>query len=237
VSYTAKVKNGCKNMMYSDDLSYFQVDVPKGFAHIYTCSTEGLVTANALPDLQQQEQQRVAQFTNPTDKNRYINAHAFLRQVLSRYIAVPPAEVSFEYTDLGQPVLSGAQAVVCFGLSYRNAQVIVGVSSHPIGVDIEQVSKTDIDSVAYNFFSKEECTALDAAINTNEKLILFFRIWTLKEAFIKGLGIGVGYDLQSFTVDPSAMPVQLHSTEIGWLLHEIEMPAGYVAAAAIKMDI
>ncbi len=59
-----------------------------------------------------------------------------------------------------------------------------------IGVDIEQIVRFDIRAVA-NSFSKGEFAYIFNAKKMTTRLERFYKIWTLKEAFLKAIGIGM----------------------------------------------
>ncbi len=66
---------------------------------------------------------------------------------------------------------------------------------NPLGIDIEEITKTSLFNECYDFlFHKEEQEYIESQINMSytEKTKLFYRIWTLKEAYLKALGTGLG---------------------------------------------
>jgi 4'-phosphopantetheinyl transferase len=70
--------------------------------------------------------------------------------------------------------------------------------SAPVGADIERVDAVD-DVTAWRIMSRQELFAFDKAQDKNN---FFYKIWTLKEAYIKYNGRGIGTDLHSLTVYP-----------------------------------
>ena len=66
-----------------------------------------------------------------------------------------------------------------------------------MGADIEKVRNVNL-RIAKRFFSKSECAALDAQEDSLKKRDLF-RIWTLKESFVKAVGTGMHTALNSFS--------------------------------------
>lgn len=77
----------------------------------------------------------------------------------------------------------------------------VSTSGH-VGIDVEAVGAHGADSgLARQFFSLDEIEALDAC-NPATREDRFFRIWTLKEAYIKARGLGFRLPLDSFAVIP-----------------------------------
>jgi len=67
--------------------------------------------------------------------------------------------------------------------------------------------------------------------DADDRQTLFFQIWTLKEAFIKYSGEGLGIPLSSFTVCPSDSGVITDTGCTFWLM---QPAAGYQAAVCSK---
>lgn len=67
-------------------------------------------------------------------------------------------------------------------LSHKHGySALAGGATKP-GVDLEQLRRRDIHAVAAHCFSAQECVALRQSADS---LLLFYQLWTLKEALIK----------------------------------------------------
>ena len=64
---------------------------------------------------------------------------------------------------------------------------------------MESISPIDL-SIASNFFSRKECSDLFNLPN-KEQRDYFFRLWVLKESFIKAEGKGLSIPLDSFSFE------------------------------------
>ena len=82
----------------------------------------------------------------------------------------------------------------------------------PIGVDVMDIRRPMSGSVTEFFrlmrkqFTPREWADIDAAgVSERDRLHKFFHYWTLKESYIKAVGIGLGMDLQriEFVSDPN----------------------------------
>lgn len=91
-----------------------------------------------------------------------------------------------------------------FNISHSNEYALLAVSLNEIGCDIEKVKDIDV-SIANKYFTKEENDFINNFVKENVEVKnafseSFFRIWTLKESFIKCLGKGLSIDLTSFSI-------------------------------------
>lgn len=85
-----------------------------------------------------------------------------------------------------------------FNISHSGSLVALVYDEKPIGIDIEKVVNRDI-SLANRFFTDEERKYIN---NSKDKLESFYKIWTLKESYVKALGKGLKKDLASFSIIP-----------------------------------
>lgn len=94
----------------------------------------------------------------------------------------------------GKPEMEG----IYFNLSHSHDIVICAVSDSPIGCDIERIKDAPL-RIAERYFSKNECEQLDA-LPCEEKSDLFYRLWTIKESYLKMTGEGLQVPLSRIEV-------------------------------------
>lgn len=102
--------------------------------------------------------------------------------------------LEYKYLNNGKPYLKNDE--IYFNISHSHDYVIVAVSDHDIGCDIEFNDEIDLN-VAKKFFSSNEYYDI---INNAKERNLFYRYWTLKESFVKATGMGLKLPLNSFTI-------------------------------------
>jgi 4'-phosphopantetheinyl transferase len=84
-----------------------------------------------------------------------------------------------------------------FNISHSGNIVIVGFSENSeVGVDIEEIAEIDVASMAH-YFHPDEIEYLKE--HANDK-VLFYTIWTKKEAFLKACGMGIVNGLHQISV-------------------------------------
>jgi 4'-phosphopantetheinyl transferase len=123
---------------------------------------------------------------------------------LSKYTGTPPGQLSFNYNAYGKPeVVERCNDVpLRFSLSRSEGLVVCAVTlNNDIGIDVEDTKQpVEAVDIAAHFFSeteKQSLLKLPEASVTRE----FFRYWTLKESYIKALGVGLSLSLDSFSFD------------------------------------
>lgn len=84
-----------------------------------------------------------------------------------------------------------------FNLSHSFNRAMCVISELPVGCDTEKIHCLNHD-IAGRFFHKDEISMLDRCNDVSERTDQFFRLWTLKESFIKCVGLGIKIPLNSF---------------------------------------
>ena len=126
---------------------------------------------------------------------RFLAARVLLRLQLGRTLNCNPATLNFVTSRGGKPRLS-CNSPVQFNLSH-SGDMIALVITHGVepGVDIECIHRRNrTSSIAMRFFSPSELDMLNVAENSTQT---FFTYWTLKEAYLKAKGSGLGQSLTS----------------------------------------
>lgn len=88
---------------------------------------------------------------------------------------------------------------IFFNLSHSENKVLCAISSDEIGCDIEKIKDIDL-MIAKRFFYDEEYALLQSKSSKQEQTELFYRLWTLKESFMKVTGLGFHLPLNQFCI-------------------------------------
>ena len=103
--------------------------------------------------------------------------------------------------DDGKPEAEG----ICFNLSHSGNVVICAASKDNVGCDIEKIGSAP-KRVAERFFCEDEIDWIESFAN-EDKNREFFRIWTMKESYLKMTGEGLRTALNSFRVFPDILKI------------------------------
>jgi 4'-phosphopantetheinyl transferase len=190
--------------------------------------------------LDDEERARSMRFFRPSDRRRFVLAHAALRLLLARCLEIPPKAVRYETGVHGKPRLGPGLPPLEFNMSHSGRLAMLAVTQDgSVGVDVEYVRDVpDALSIADMHFSTAEQEVL-RSLPQAELRDAFFRCWTRKEAVIKAFGEGLNLPLDSFDVslDPGATS-EINRSDGGrgdtarWSLRDVAAPPGYVAAGA-----
>ena len=107
-------------------------------------------------------------------------------------------EYTIKHSDEGKPYLTNNE--IHFSLSHSEETVMCAISETEIGADVEKVSDIDM-KIAKRFFHPAEYELMTKLHTDTEMRDLFFRLWTLKESFLKAVGLGLLLPLDSFQIE------------------------------------
>jgi 4'-phosphopantetheinyl transferase len=193
------------------------------------------------------EQARAARFVREEDRRRFQIGRAATRRILGRYLGVPPAQVGIDPDSRGKPQLDATSVPqdrhVHFNISHSGDWILVAFArAFPVGIDIESVraAGTTEDLIEY-LMSAGERRSLDT-LPKEQRPAAFLQCWTSKEAFLKGVGVGLTAALRSIEVaiDPDqpaqviAAPPELCPGD--WRLHRLEFAAPYAGMLAVATN-
>ncbi|MGW0792283.1 4'-phosphopantetheinyl transferase family protein [Streptomyces sp. NPDC002911] len=192
--------------------------------------------ALARDELDERERQRAEAFIRPSDGLLYAAAHVALRRLVGRYTATPPQDVRFLREPCpgcgeahGRPAVAPAPPPLHFSLSHSGGAALVAVAATPLGADIQKLPGTGTVDICSRSLHPDEQTELARAAGDEERRRLFGRIWTRKEAYLKGLGTGLS---RSPAEDYLGRDTGRHPR--GWTLLDVPCDTTHTAAAALR---
>jgi 4'-phosphopantetheinyl transferase len=223
---------------------------------LWLCPNDGLPPEVALllatHWLDAQEQKTASRFLFERDRRQYLLAHTLVRRALALEAGLAEAELVIWRSARGRPFLRPAAAggprggsQLDFNLSHAGGYSLLGiVRRHRIGVDVERLEDRDeraITTIVRTFAAPErEWVARAADGPARDRRAL--RVWTLKEAYSKarGLGLGLPFDAFAFTLDDErgvrAFTPPADDTARPWRFVELEPVPGVLVAVAVPAD-
>lgn len=167
-------------------------------------------------------QQKIAQLKQEKDKRRSLGAGLALDYALRRYgQGLRERDMEYVFGEWGKPSLRDYPEI-CFSLSHSGDYAMCSIGESPVGNDIECIRAGRL-KVAERFFTERERAFLYShpdlraeggkerkrekslardmqGRNDEETTQRMFRIWTMKESFLKATGVGMTLPLKDFSV-------------------------------------
>jgi 4'-phosphopantetheinyl transferase len=190
------------------------------------------------PMLDASEQARADRFHVAIDRDSYISAHALLRVTLSRMAGIASADLRFLTAKNGKPSLDPSQALpeLQFSLTHTRGLAACAVGrSHALGIDAEAWSVPAPIDLAARYFAPTEAL-LVAKQEPAGRPSTFYRLWTLKEAYLKAIGHGLAVPLESFafSLDPVTITNPPPGSAAAWYFAEFQPGPAHSLALAVQ---
>jgi 4'-phosphopantetheinyl transferase len=182
----------------------------------------------SIDTLSHDEQIRADRYKIPTARSRFIATRSALRLILAGYTGQSPTSLIFHDNDFGKPSLGDSP--IHFNLSHSADLALLVIANVPIGVDLEQIRPIDLKAIAPTVFTRPEREYLDT-LTGKDQIEAFFRLWTLKEAWMKARGEGFRL-AHRFSIDLTG-PRLFHPESPDWSLGELSLASPYVGAFAL----
>ncbi len=131
------------------------------------------------------------------DKTTFVKSligDVLIRTIIRNTIGIANNEINFVTNEFGKPFLKDYPDFH-FNLSHSGIWVVCAVDNQPVGIDVQIIKPIDIE-IAKRFFSEEEYLDILGKPDP-EREDYFYRLWTLKESYIKAIGKGLSYSLKN----------------------------------------
>ncbi len=175
------------------------------------------------------EKARADRYKFDTHRYRFIVARANLRLILSKYLNLPPQEIKFSYTPKGKPFLADYPHLQ-FNLSHSQDLAVYALTwNSAVGIDLEYQKDIDgLRSLSERFLSKAESQIIQTSSTPQHT---FYKIWTLKEAYLKGTGYGLGKLSEVSTIwgNGEIIGLTINNAPIDWMIYQF-YPNSYIGS-------
>ncbi|MCL2425611.1 MAG: 4'-phosphopantetheinyl transferase superfamily protein [Oscillospiraceae bacterium] len=205
--------------------------------HIYVAKIDSSLSDDIFNGLLQvisdENREKCQRFMFKKDALRTLYGELMFRHVLCQQYSFANDEIEILKGDEGKPYIKDSP--VHFNVSHAGDFVVCAFSEHEVGVDIEQVKDIDLD-LAKHYFCKREYEDLFAQ-NINNRLDYFYSLWTLKESYMKWLGLGMSIPLDSFCFDISCSGISVTDINRKTSPHFRQLPIeGYKLSICSMVD-
>ena len=187
--------------------------------------------------LNDEEKQKASTFLRPELQQKYINSRGMLRKVLASYLNINPQKISIKTSEHGKPFVEDE---LFFNLSHTGNKFALAISgSGEVGIDLEQYrDRKNLQGLVGKCFSEQEKNYWQG-LSEQQKIIMFYRFWVRKEAFVKAVGRGIALGLNQCAVNPknqsrfTGIPSGYGTIE-DWKIVEVTLDKAYACAVVIN---
>lgn len=185
-----------------------------------------------------EELARADRMSSPSLRAGFLTRRWMARAVLSRVTEAEIGRLVLERTcercgelHPASPLGSGAGGV-WWSASSSGGLAAVAVAERRVGLDLEQRrERPRWEQIARRYFSEDEWRAATGSPAR------FLEFWTLKEAYLKALGLGLPGGLRSLEctgLSPSAGEWSASAAYPGWRFRHLDPEPGFIAALAVE---
>ncbi|WP_408955078.1 4'-phosphopantetheinyl transferase family protein [Natroniella sp. ANB-PHB2] len=148
-----------------------------------------------LSYISKRRKKEVKKFLKKEDCYRSIMGEILIRKIACKKLKIKNRQIFFRKNSYGKPFLKDHNDFY-FNLSHSGEWVVCAINENEVGIDIQKIEAIDLNLVN-NFFSKREYESL---IKQEDRQSYFYKLWTLKESYIKAIGKGLSKPLDDFTI-------------------------------------
>lgn len=178
-------------------------------------------------------QEKIRSLRFEEDRLLSLGAGLLMDYGLSRY-GLQEREVLVDYKKNRKPYLP-QHPDIFYNLSHSGTIAAAAFGSRELGCDVERIRRADL-KVASRFFAAGEQQYLTRISCPEEQNTAFYRLWTLKESFIKATGDGVHMPLNDFCIhleEPDHICVSSGGQVLPYEFREYSLP-GYRMALCMQ---
>ncbi len=198
----------------------------------------------ALSQLNREELQRCHHVRSSRRKREFILCRAALRVIVCQRLECLNRDLSFGLSHYGKPfaLVDGVRTSISFNVSHSGLHGLIAVASTGrIGVDVEERrTRPDLAGTVQTIMSPLETRVLIGHPNSEVDYHLY-RVWTLKEALAKAVGLGFSLNLTRFSLPTAVLDGQRigelrlpHAPSVRWRLEDL---GNSLYAAALVLEL
>lgn len=167
---------------------------------INTASTQYLLNLLSV-----KEKEKVMKFYFDDDKKRSLLSVYLQKALVRHFLKIDSNSFVIERTAENKPYAKGEQDIGSWNYNVSHHGNYVCIASHPsliVGADLMDLNTKHSHPTAADFFKMFSDQLLPSELNEvikcpqeEDQFTMFFVLWSLKESFVKAIGLGLGYNL------------------------------------------
>jgi len=158
-----------------------------------------IIYLSLLDKIRKAKRKKIERFKFREDKLRCLSGEILLKYALEKYFNIEYNKEIITEDEFGKPYLRDKQ--ISFNISHSGSWAVVVCYVNDAGIDVERVVNPPYE-IMPDTFTKNEIKQIEDC-GLQEKADMFYKIWTLKESYIKMIGQGLSIPLDSFSINIS----------------------------------
>ena len=150
-------------------------------------------------NISETRQKKINAFRMRKDRNLSLGASVLLDCGLNKLFGLREKEMQYGFSGNGRPFLKNRPDIY-FSVSHSGTKAVAAFSDAEIGADIEKIKNADL-KIAKRFFDEKEYDYLNSITDSEKQTAEFYRLWTMKESYMKFTGLGMKLPLDSFCIE------------------------------------
>lgn len=222
----------------TDQIDAFSSTAPEAVARVWFAAPDPTHAATVAAWLSPDERTRRDAFRHEGALAQFLTGRWLLRGALATHLGQDPATLRIALSERGALQLPEHPGWYC-NLTHTHSLVAVTLARTPVGIDVEAAARdARIAALARRYFAPTEVAGLVAMPEPAQRE-RFFRLWTLKEAYIKARGQGMAIPLADFAFDldaptPTFTTTPALATPTPWRFASWRPTPSHLAAVALQ---
>jgi len=190
---------------------------------------------NYLPPERQNQLQK---FRFRDDYLRSLYGETILRTIIAEKVEISPKTITISRPEGKKPFLPNYPDIH-FSISHSGEWVVCAVSDTEIGIDIEKIGEKEVkSSLKSRVLTKNELGYLETLSN-KQKTTIFYQYWTIKEAYSKCIGLGLGIDFRKIEIAITGQEITLTDNGKKWdgMIRSLDFSKDYALALCTEKPI
>lgn len=151
--------------------------------------------------LSEAELLRYQSFRRASSAALFLASHALLRWSIAVVVGIPLPSVKLRYNTMGMIFLEGIGINTHVSLTHTNGLVACVLAPVCVGIDAENYSvpRDNFAGIAQRHFAQSELEDIQN-MGKDRSYMRFCQHWVLKEAYLKGRGVGISAGISHIAV-------------------------------------
>ena len=133
------------------------------------------------------------------EKDKFLSLGVdYLFRCALKDIGIEYSNAEIDFKSNNKPIIKNYDGIF-FNLSHSEEIAMCVISNNEVGCDVQKMSADFLD-IADRFFCQSEIDLITCKETFEEKRDMFYRLWTLKESYMKALGLGFKLGLSEFQI-------------------------------------